>query len=82
METRIAEGASAITNARSEISSRLAELAGELRDSDQQLREEHRVSFKQLSLEATEAAISEDRGRRLIQSRLDELEKGVPNGKG
>jgi len=65
---------------RADITSRLAELAGELRESDQQLREEQRVCFKQLSLEASEAAISEDRGRRLIQSRLDELEKALSQG--
>jgi len=39
------------------------------------LREEQRVCFKQLSLEASEAAVLEDRGRRAIESRLDKLEK-------
>jgi len=81
MAARTAETAAAIMKeteqTRADITSRLAELAGELRESDQQLREEQRVCFKQLSLEASEAAISEDRGRRLIQSRLDELEKAL-----
>ena len=63
-----------------QITCRLAELAGELRTSDQQLREEHRVCFKQLSLEASEAAVREGRGLRVIQSRLDKLEKAVSNG--
>lgn len=84
MEARTAETAAAIMKetdqTRADITSRLAELAGELRESDQQLREEQRVCYKQLSLEASEAAISEDRGRRLIQSRLDELEKALSKG--
>jgi hypothetical protein len=49
-----------IDEARVEMTSRLAELAGELRESDQQLREEQRVCFKQLSLAASEALIVED----------------------
>jgi hypothetical protein len=65
---------------RLQITTRLAELAGELRENDQQLREEQRVCFKQLSLEASEAAVMEDRGRRAIESRLDELQKAVANG--
>jgi hypothetical protein len=65
---------------RLEITTRLAELAGELRDNDQQLREEQRVCFKQLSLAASEAAVMEDRGRRAIESRLDELQKALANG--
>jgi hypothetical protein len=65
---------------RLEIATRLAELAGELRENDQQLREEQRVCFKQLSLEASEVAVMEDRGRRVIESRLDELQKAVANG--
>lgn len=58
----------------------ISELAGELRENDQQLREEQRVCFKQLSLAASEAAVMEDRGRRAIESRLDELQKAVSNG--
>ena len=65
---------------RLEITTRLAELAGELRENDQQLREEQRVCFKQLSLAASEAAVIEDRGRRAIESRLDELQKTLSNG--
>jgi hypothetical protein len=65
---------------RVQLDSRLAELAAELRESDQQLREEQRVCFKQLSLAESEAAVMEDRGRRVIESRLDKLEKALANG--
>jgi len=77
MEARTAEVASAMN---AELTARLAELAGELRQSDQQLREEQRVCFKQLSLETSEATVLEDRGRRVIESRLDKLEKALANG--
>jgi len=73
METRTAE-----MNA--ELTARLAELAGELRQSDQQLREEQRVCFKQLSLETSEATVLEDRGRRVVESRLDKLEQALAKG--
>src|SRR6266550_403483 len=63
-----------------ELRKNLTALAGELRQSDEQLREEQRVCFKQLSLETSEAAVTEDRGRRTIESRLDKLEKAVLNG--
>ncbi|HVS21060.1 MAG TPA: hypothetical protein VHD88_04390 [Pyrinomonadaceae bacterium] len=64
-----------IDEARTEMTSRLAELAGELRERDEQLLAEQRVCFKQLSLETSEAAVLEDRGRRAIESRLAKLEK-------
>ena len=51
----------------SEIDSRLVELANDLR-------EEQRVCFKQLSLEVSEAAVLEDRGRRAIEARVEKLE--------
>jgi len=51
-----------------EIDARLVELAADLR-------EERRVCFKQLSLEVSEAAVMEDRGRRSIETRLEQLEK-------
>jgi chromosome segregation ATPase len=70
-----------IDEARAAITPRLAELARELRESDQELREEQRVCFKQLSLEASETAVSEDRGRRVIEARLNELETALANGK-
>jgi SMC interacting uncharacterized protein involved in chromosome segregation len=51
-----------------EIDARLSALASDLR-------EEQRVCFKQLSLEASEATVLEDRGRRAIESRLEKLEQ-------
>ena len=57
-----------ISNMAKEIDERLAALAADLR-------EEQRVCFKQLSLEASEAAVLEDRGRRAIESRLEKLEQ-------
>jgi hypothetical protein len=78
---RAAALAQKIDEARAEITPRLAELARELRESDQELREEQRVCFKQLSLEASETAVSEDRGRRVIEARLQELETALSNGK-
>jgi hypothetical protein len=84
IETRVAELAAdvirKIDEAQASLTPRLAELAGELRESDQQLREEQRVSFKQLSLEASEATVNEERGRRLLETRLDKLEKALSNG--
>jgi len=50
-----------------ELSRRLAELAAELKE-DQQ------VCFRQLSLESSESAVFEDRGRRELLTRLEKLE--------
>jgi hypothetical protein len=50
-----------------ELNGRLAELAAELR-------EEQRVCFRQLSLETSESAVLEDRGRRELLARLERLE--------
>jgi hypothetical protein len=51
-----------------ELDRRLAELATELR-------EDQRVCFRQLSLETSESAVLEDRGRRELLARLETLEK-------
>jgi chromosome segregation ATPase len=88
IEKQIADTADQLTRkideARASLTPLLAELAGEfrqgdqqLRESDMQLREEQRVCFKQLSLEASETALNEERGRRLIETRLAELEKAL-----
>lgn len=73
-ETNVAQlntdAAARIPNMAKEIDERLAALAADLR-------EEQRVCFKQLSLEATEAAVLEDRGRRAIESRLEKLEQAA-----
>jgi flagellar biosynthesis GTPase FlhF len=76
LEARASESAAAL---RKEIDTKLDRLSSELRESDQLLREEQRVCFKQLSLEASEASVSADRGQRVIESRLDDLETSVSN---
>lgn len=58
-----------------ELNRRLAELVTELK-------EEQRVCFRQLSLEASEAAVLEDRGRRALDARLEKLEKALQTRKG
>jgi capsule polysaccharide export protein KpsE/RkpR len=58
----------------SEIDLRLAELA-------QNLREEQRVCFKQLALEISETAVLEDRCRRNLESRLEQLESAAISNK-
>ena len=54
-----------------------AELGGELRERAAAINEEQRVCFRQLSLAATEAAVAHDRARRLLEARLEEIEKTV-----
>jgi hypothetical protein len=55
-----------------ELNRRLAELAAELR-------EDQLVCFRQLSLETSESAVLEDRGRRELLARLEKLETSVSN---
>ena len=64
-----------------EIRARAAELHAEMRERVDGLLEEQRVCFKQLSLEAGEAAVTHDRARRQLEARLEALETGV-KGKG
>ena len=56
---------------------RLLELVAELRERDDRLRDEQRVCFKQLSLEASEAVVLEDRARRKVDSLLEELTRRI-----
>jgi hypothetical protein len=66
------------TGLHAELRAELADaLGGELRERVGYLTEEQRVCFRQLSLEATEAAVAHDRARRLVEARLEELEKAV-----
>jgi hypothetical protein len=76
-ETRAAvQALSDLTNTgQSQAGLQLAGLAAELRERDEHLRAEQRVSFKQLSLETTEAATLEDRARHRTESRLAELQR-------
>ncbi|MFL6285752.1 MAG: hypothetical protein ACJ74Q_21650 [Pyrinomonadaceae bacterium] len=53
------------------------ELRDELRDRADGLLEEQRVCFRQLSLEASELAVTHDRARRAVESRLEAMEKKV-----
>jgi DNA repair ATPase RecN len=68
LNIRMSEISAARSNTAKEIDERLSALAADLR-------EEQRVCFKQLSLETSEAAVLEDRGRRAIESRLEKLEQ-------
>jgi hypothetical protein len=58
----------------SEIRARAEELHAELRERVDGLLGEQRVCFKQLSLEAGEAAVMHDRARRQLEARLEALE--------
>lgn len=64
------------------VQAQVKDLIGELRERDEIMRAEQRVCFKQLSLQAGEAATLEDRSRRKtetllaeLQRRIDEIEK-------
>jgi len=80
--SRLAEQTGALATALSaaksqqseELNRRLAELVTELK-------EEQRVCFRQLSLEASEAAVLEDRGRRALDARLEKLEESLQTRK-
>jgi hypothetical protein len=67
--------ASGLDNLRGEQRARTDELRGELRDRAEGLLEEQRVCFRQLSLEASELAVTQDRARRAVEARLEALEK-------
>jgi len=58
-----------------ELDTRLLTLARQMQERLEQLQEEHRVCFKQLSLEATEAAVLEDRARRKAEASTEELRR-------
>ncbi len=73
-ETRIDTRSEARSN---QVASQLAALVNELRERDAHLRDEQRVCFKQLALEASEAAVLEDRARRKTEAMLEELQRRV-----
>lgn len=62
---------------RAQVENRLSELVKELRQRDERLQGEQRVSFKQLALETSEAAVLEDRARRNTRALLEELTRRV-----
>lgn len=67
--------ASGLDNLRGEQRARADDLRNALRDRADGLLEEQRVCFRQLSLEASELAVTHDRTRRAVESRLEALEK-------
>jgi len=92
METRLASQVAAqrgemdaillaVAAGRKEMDERLLALTQEFNDRfeqlSQDLHEQQRVCFKQLSLEATEAAVLEDRARRKNQKLLEELGRRI-----
>jgi len=60
---------------RATIDARAAEINTRVSELGDDLHEEQRVCFKQLSLETSEAAVLEDRGRRALEARLEKLER-------
>jgi hypothetical protein len=75
-QTALAEGL------RGEQRERLAEFENEVRERTAALLEEQRVCFRQLSLEAGEAAVLHDRARRQLEARLEALEKKTEDKSG
>ena len=57
-----------------EINRRLSQLAAELK-------EEQRVCFRQISLETAESAVLEDRARRALVARVEQLEEALKAAK-
>ncbi|HEV7798949.1 MAG TPA: hypothetical protein VGO73_12365 [Pyrinomonadaceae bacterium] len=66
-----------LTQLRAEFDTRLAGLSTEVRERAEHLLDEQRVSFKQLALETSEAAVLEDRARRKTEALLEELTRRV-----
>lgn len=71
-----------IAEQRVAIDAQSAAIVNELREATARLQEEQRVSYKQLALETSEAAVLEDRARRKtdalleqLQGRIEQLEK-------
>ena len=52
-----------------------ADIVRELRERHEQILDEHRVSFKQLSLELIESQVLQDRARRELDARVSKLER-------
>jgi chromosome segregation ATPase len=60
-----------------EIDRRLESLINEMRERAQLMQEEHRVAYRQLSLETREAAALEERARRKTEALLEELQRRI-----
>jgi hypothetical protein len=59
------------------VDDRLAAIVNELRVTTARLQEEQRVSYKQLALETSEAAVLEDRARRRTDALLEQLQRRI-----
>ncbi|HEX9543991.1 MAG TPA: hypothetical protein VF955_02335 [Pyrinomonadaceae bacterium] len=59
------------------LNARLSDLARELQEREARILDEQRVCFKQLSLEASEAAVLEERARRKTDALLEEIKRRV-----
>jgi predicted Zn-dependent protease len=83
LRVRRAEAAEAeLSRLKARAESSVEELRRELRERTEHLAEEQRVCFRQLSLEATETAVTHDRARRQIEARLEALEEERGQGSG
>jgi hypothetical protein len=58
-----------------QLDAKFAAVVSELREREDRLLEEQRVCYKQLALEATEAAVLEDRARRKTETLVEELRR-------
>ena len=77
LESRLAELQGAVSSGLDNQRARTEELRNELRDRAEGLSEEQRVCFRQLSLESSELAVTQDRARRAVEARLEAVEKAV-----
>ncbi len=59
------------------LNGRLSDLVRELHEREERILDEQRVCFKQLSLEASEAAVLEERARRQTDALLEEIKRRV-----
>src|SRR6185295_8978140 len=71
--TRLEELQRLITAERDLAETRLTQFIAESRERDEQLLDEQRVCFKQLSLELTESQVLQDRARRELEARIDSM---------
>jgi len=66
-----------LENQKSAVAARLSEIVNELREREDLLENEQRVCFKQLSLETSEAVVSNDRAQRKTKALLDDLNQRI-----
>lgn len=87
LQSSIAAQARADESQRNQVAAHLAEqldgqlaaVVCELREREDRLLDEQRVCYKQLALEATEAAVLEDRARRKTETLLEDLRRRLKN---